>query len=618
MLVKKPSVRSINNLTHPENSEIAKKFGFFADCLDIINQKAGEFYDFEIETHMSLVSYLQYCIKTNNESRTKFLIKQIKYVCRTHPFCKKNDLILKKYYPNVLIWLQAIIEQEGLTENSLTSIDKKLEMIESEMSKTYFSNVVKELLRYITCKHKLNSHKYELNYSAQIIFSHFYLNGYSRENISNFTGKLLSKKLQKDRDKIRTDAPLPSKLYKKLVIHNRTNKPFNQTLYNEIENFLKSRTIQQQVEGLLDFSNSEKYNYFFIFKVNGIWLNSEKEVIHGITFLDTLKFKKKINKKRQYNGVFDFMSIPSVLIEYHAKGHSQDEAVKQAISELRTKLNRIGLVLNKYLHLDTSAYIIPFDESNKSYFLNELNERNSLYEWDIKALSKREKLTKRNAFNRFLLEKERSLSEAIGEQNIEYSLHLFSKFLELISKDSLQNIKSRGGIQDKVLAASYILLLDEKHIYRGVVRNWAHNLLLNTAHAERKFISNEKMNKVINSKFYISLSENRKIFKQEHALYRVKKALRFSNESNVEAFNYYIRYFSILIQYRNVNEHLNKSEEQISRKLILSASILLNRIFRSIIKEFSKKSNKYLSPNEIINSLILEGKSKADNLGIVL
>ena len=72
----------------------------------------------------------------------------------------------------------------------------------------------------------------DMKYLSKLIFSYFYLQGYTRKAISSFVSGLLNKQYEKEEEKIYVYGALPNDLYQRLAAHNESDEKFNQTLFN--------------------------------------------------------------------------------------------------------------------------------------------------------------------------------------------------------------------------------------------------------------------------------------------------------------------------------------------------------------------------------------------------
>lgn len=619
----RPNTHRPFDINHPTHPEVAKKFSFFGDSLGVVNMKAGEYGWFEVESHLTLFESLLYFVSSeidnNSPTFAGFTLSQVQYILKTHPLASSTDFLIQKYYSTVLPHFAVIQSQVQPYIPALVQVKTELEQILKILEQNYVENIVRGAAQLICCKHKLKKHLGGFEYWAKLLFTHFHItNGYARTDIASFVRQLLEKTVERDGDRIYIDSPIPTPLRKKLTEHNVTEAAFKQELFDEISNYFEKRNVFQQVEGLLSLAEREKYHYSFLFRVHGIYMREDELEIHGIKFTSTHHFKK-VNKPRlKFDDVKQFLIEPSAIVEYSAPGLSQDEALRSAIQELKLKLDRIGFLTGKRLLLNPSHYLVHV-KNQDIYWLNDNEERSPLDTWDADIVLERDKLINVAAYNAFLNDKESILVAAAAEENVNMSLHGYSKFIEQISKHSMNGLGD-GSVGKKNLAFAYLLLGLEQHQSKRDMARWAYNVINNSdaCSLDATGFTLDDHKDFSRRKIIPSISEMYSRFKHAHTRFRLRKITKRTVQSDIDAFYYYVRFTVYLTKYRNLGEHLNSTEERLARKLKLSAHSLCVRVLQAVIRELRKPVNAIKTAAQIVKEMIHRGEIIAQSSGALI
>lgn len=627
-----PTANHPNILVNKANPEIANKFGFFGDCFDMVNTNAGEHADFETETHLSVINSLVYLIEeaiSNPDPKfTPYTIKHAQYLLEHHPLLNSEDAIIKKFYSGIQINIDAIsnlvIDKSNLSIN-LTEISSNLKAIQQLVSTNYLEGLVSEIIKCIVCKHKLNKHKDVLNYFAKLLVSYYYFNGYSRKRISNFFKNILDSDVEVAGKQIGADSPVPWDLYQKLVQHNRSENAFDQELYSQLEDYFEKRTMKQQVEGFLHLSKYEKNEFTFYFKLEGVYYKASSQLIDGIKLISTENFIREYSEYLNDVGriyvtepLKSFLTKSSALVEIKTQAYSLSDASEIAISILKEKVGRIGFYLNKKLQLETFEYINK--HKNGDLHLREFQERVHLMEWDFASVKTRSLGNLKAEFSDYFLKLENVLIQAWIEPEINKALHIYSKFTEQLTKGlNINNDKnsSKYSIPNKIMCATYLLLLQEKQRFNNTVKIWGFNVVIN-AHHNNNILKNpiDRVKLGNNNKLY-SLSKLSRILNHQHTLYRVKSAHKYDEKVNyTNAFHYYTRINLMLLKYRNIQEHSIKEDEHFKRRLKITVNTFFYRILQSVYIELKQSSNANFSVCEVMDNLVKKGKTIVDSHNI--
>jgi len=627
MRVDKPTgAYSPVSIINEGNQVIADKLQFFSDCLRLMSLKSGEYYHYEVENHLSLLDNLIFYADgeinsiTPNESRTIFTIQQIQYITGTHPLLKSDDgLIIKDKSRSTRInsIIQSIVQtvprgprsqRQALEKARLVTIRAELSDIKNLMSPTYVDDVVTILYSMVQCNHKLNYHKSGLEYLSRLVFAHFYIDGYSRQAIIGFIGSLLGRKVDRYEDRIYLDTFLPEGLYSRLRTHNLEEHPFNQQLFNEIQEFLENRTLKQQIDGFIYKAKYQQISHNFIFRVDGIMLNQDETELLGLKLMRIDAFKKK-HSEDSLKDIEDFLTYGhhSMLVELNVFAYSQDEATHKALTILKKKMGKaVRRIRGKFAINQTGYTFYPIEHGR--FHVNTMPESTRLYKSSIDSIEHREKLIGSSAFKELYEQLERILVEGYIEEDINISLHHYRKFMQSLHDNiASQNIESRDGIPKEIRVMACLLTNCEKKNFVWDINGWASNIIYNFSPLRQNQISDNLRIK-ISKGGYVPFNELIKESDQEHAKYEARKARYFSKRiDKKKVYQYYVRQLLYMKNYRDKYEHANSHHDEIARKLNLYTYKLMTRMMEGILSELEKNSNKGLSHQVILGNWLDSG-----------
>ena len=611
------------DITNSSKQLIADKLQFFADCLRLVCLKSGEFFHFEPENHLTLVRNLKFYADGEINSinpklnRTKNTIRHVQFIVRTHPLFEEKDEIInidEIRANSVKGYVSQILAEPCQNKGNLVNIRALLEVIDIQLAPTYVEDVIQSLYRMVRCEHQLNYHKSGLEYLARLIFAHFHSQGHSRGRIHDLINRLLSKKVGRQGDNIYTDVPLKRELYDRLIAHNRSDEPFDQQLFDDIQGFLDSRTLKEQIEGFVYLDKYDKYTFSFIFRVDGVMTWPQEFELLGLKFIDINHFIKE-HSEEQLKYAKDFLarSNHSILVEVEADAYSQDEAVHEAIKSLKIKLGTISRRANGRFALNHTGYTF-YPAAREEFWINTMPEPGSISKFDIENIEYKEKTISESIHKEFYLQLESILTEGYLEDNVNVSLHHLRKFMQVL----FDNIDSTGinhlnGISDEIRVLAYLLVQFEKERYIPEMHLWALNM---TSNMGSSLLDEEgeykKLKDQIRINGTIPLSELIKsVAVKEHVKFEARKSRYFSRSINYEiVFNYYVRQLLFIKQYRDKHEHASSLDDQIARKLNLFSYKLMKRLLDCSFKQLNRKDYKGLPHNEILRKIVDEGQNK--------
>lgn len=609
------------DITNPAKQLIAEKLQFFADCLQLICLKSGEFYHYEVENHLTLLRNLKFYadgeINAINPQlhRTKNSIRQIQFIVGTHPLFNQKDEIINSDESRAIqinCQLTLVKDEPDLSKENLINIRKYLKFIEVILSPTYIEDVILSLYEKVSCKHQLNYHKSDFEYIARLVFSYFHSEGHSRERIHGLVYRLLAKKMTRKGDRIYTDSPIRKELHERLINHNRNSQPFDQKLFDDIQDYLDKRTLKQQIDGFVHLSEYDKYPFTFIFRIDGLMTWSQKFEILGLKFISITEFVAQFSEE-QLNYAKDFFtrSNHSILVEVNVDTYSHDEAVHVAIGNLREKLEIVASRIGGRFSINQTGYTF-YPAKQKELWINSMPECGDISEHDIENIEYFERNLSISSHKEFYIQLENILTKAYIEDNVNVSLHHLRKFMQVL----FDNIDTTGidhlnGISDEIRVLCYVLTQFEKERYITETHLWAINMAINNSVLMDEDGESKKLKDQIRVRGTIPLNVLIGSNAKEHVKFEARRARYFTRKVDAQnVFNYYARQLLFIKQYRDKHEHASSLDNQIARKMNLFAYKLMKRLLDCSFKELNREENIGLSHQEILRRVTEKGRSK--------
>src|SRR5690554_3677100 len=408
----------VYGITHPSHQVIGDKFSFFAEALDLMNSKAGFFLEFELDTHVTFIESMLFIAEMalKEGGSEKLAISEITHSICKRPLFSKDDLILKEHYLSILDIIEEITKLERKEKNQiekLKEILKNLQRIHDELSTSYVESLVARITNIFICNHTLTFHRSDISYLAKLVYSYFYLSGYSKRDISSIVNKLLSNEIIRNEDRLYSKSPLPPELYKRVFIHNKELKPYNSELHSDLEKFIENRDQKQQIEGFLNLANYEKDCYKFMYKVLGLYLEKDSLEIFDIKLLriESILNDESANQISKY-----LESENCCLAEVEISAYSYEEAVDLGISKVENALSRLKFYIKRNIYLDRTSVFITQDQK---YYRNAIDHHFSLDQHNIGYIAFKENKIKVSPHSEFIISKQNLLIEALSETNKE-------------------------------------------------------------------------------------------------------------------------------------------------------------------------------------------------------
>lgn len=591
--------------------------------------QSGEFYHYEIEHHISLINHMVFMIECEidrpNPTRNGYCVRQIKHICDSHPLLANDDLVIveSENKEQILAVLQKIYKEPIVPSNYISTLHNLklyLQELRNEVEPDYFKNIVLSLSTKILCTHSLAYHKKHLEYLAKLAFAYYYLNGYSRKVIDKITDRIFANQATKAGKRIYTNAYLPLELYQRQIIHNRSNAPFNKELFNEIECYLERRTQKQQIEQFNNILHYEEYEYIFLFRLEGLVLfpdrdTAEVEVL-GVKITSTRDFKKKYDRFNYDDTRGFFEAGQSAIAEISVRVHNQEDAVFNAIENLRNKLGRIMRLTNSRFGLSYMGYTAFPDAENENWFINTMPEVAKIGQYDVQDLNLIEDKLRHLPHKEFYLELDQILQEAFLEENVTTRIHFLRKFMDMLNlRAGANEIAGENGFPKDIRMVAFLMTYFEKRRFKAQTINWVHNKMINADVPSDggELLSRKYSREVIENDRKISYPFIAKYFDErfQHEKYEFNRARYYSKHVNEnQAFNYYCRQLLYIKQYRDKHEHANITDDIVARKIGANSYKLLSKLLQNVLYEICNHENAEKPIRDILSEMAIETKNK--------
>jgi hypothetical protein len=626
-------------VTNEEYPSFAAKLQFFFDSLTLIAFKSGEHYTYEVENHVSLINNALFiadtALKRADELEVKYSINQIKYLCNSHPLFSDTDLFLfeevdkKNKIESFLLEIKnssAINKAHQLNLETLSNIRTSLSEILKAVEPDYLNIVVDSVIQKLDCQHTLQYHARHLEYLARLVFSTYYFMGYSRKMISDFPRKVFDDEVIREGEAIKTDTYLPAELYQRQIQHNRQGKPFNKELFDEIQEHVNNRGPIGQAEVFKNIQHYEMYERALLFRLDGLVAYTPGEIkeleIMDLKIMSVYDFKKKYEDYEfdLTDGFFENDKF-SAIVEIKSKAFSQEDAVYNALNNLKYKLGKVMKYVNGRFVINQRMYSFFPDGIEKVFYTNTMPETAKISDRSFSNMRFWEKHISNSTHGEIFLELEDLLLQGYLEDDITTSIHFYRKFMEVLFKQINDDCGFTNndvpGIPIELLIIAYLLMFTEKKNYQLETRMWAHNIIQSTSYiptSANSLVAAYKK-KVVATKALPSFNFilEHIVPEQVHTKYVTRRAQGYERRINKnEALNYYLRQLLFLKQYRDKHEHANITDDMIARKLGIYTYRILDKLLRDIFIELNSVSNIGKSHSVILRDMVLSAKADID------
>ena len=626
------SIYSPLRITNSHDQRIGDKFQFFSDALALICHKSGEFSPYEVDNHISLLRHLLFIADSTLErpNRTKDCVKQIKYVLQSHPLFSSNDTVLNEDIErkkSINAWLKKIqseiLKKDGV--DNLKKIRNYMNEILKIMEPDYLEFVVKAIYTKFGCRHTLNYHKRDFESLARIIFSWYYLRGRSRQLISRFTIKALSKEITIQGNAIYPETYLPKGLYDRLVAHNKSPSKSNKSLHKEIVTYVKKRGTKGQARSFEYVSHYQPHRYRLFFLLEGLLIfanddNDEIDVL-GLKIRGIEAFKKTFADYDFESFTRGFFSDEnhSAVVEIEVDAYTVEDAAYVGIEELTKRLGKIMRRANCRFSINRKHYAIITGENEKEFWTNTMPEIGKVSNHDAYSINLREQQLSESPHKNFYLELDYILQQGFLEDNITTSIHFYRKYLDILFNgvdDCEIKHDEATGVPKEILCLAYLLLYTEKKKFQDHVQLWTHNRIINSVFFSDDELGRSYRDKVRSTNTLPSFAQLLKHISptQEHTKYETTRAMNYSSRFKKRpSFDFYVRQLLFIKQYRDKHEHVNIIDDTVARKLGLYSYRIINQLHWDIFKILNQKSNAGKSHGQILKEAILTARASMEN-----
>lgn len=345
--------------THPNGKIIEDKVNYFADYFEFTYTNWGHCFVPDIENHKSLLEKVVFQLENYTVHSNKFIFHYL-----NNRLLTLKDPIIKKYYKED--WSVILKSIYGLADFSDPIIRKRiikiLNVFISKLNNTILSNSIDWLVEIFQCKHPLEKHNHQLylNYITSIILSEFFYAGFTKEDLGKIFNKIFSKEIKIENGKPRTEAPLPESLHK-LKYENED------AYFHKVSEFLKSRTLKQQFEGIYNFYKNEQKKKTFIFQIEDIGFTTNKTMnwkYNNVLFSNDLYRKnvKKYTTRKEYAVFFENKEV--VYAQVTVNGINNEGARINAIREVTNATNYLMNIGKCFPRINQLHYIVKDKDSN--------------------------------------------------------------------------------------------------------------------------------------------------------------------------------------------------------------------------------------------------------------
>lgn len=596
-----------HEITHPDQN-VSEKVNYFADYFDFTLNNYGKPSFKELENHKSLLEKIKFQLDNYSSFSQQYLKHYFK-----NSYLSKKDWLIKSYYLNEWQKINSL-KQEFFVDFTNTAKRKELntqisDLIE-KLDESLFENALNKIIVAILCKDGLNKHDHiaVFEYYTPILLSEFVFSGFPKKDLEKLFDKILTKDIEFENNKVRTNAPLPKSL---LDIKNEPgNKPEN--FYIAVNNYLKNRTLKQQFEGIYNlYKNSLKEKTYLFRLTNVKTFNPTNLNYNNVNFSNQIRKKyvergKTIKEYREF-----FQGKGTIYAEIVIKENNDEIGKSNAILKINDALNFFNFTFKKNARLEIADYIIKDDSQNVRH--TNLNE--NLYSQDTNKFTVNNpyeifKNHKSHLTSKFLILDAiyfQALNSDLDESKVVNYWRYIEAFFEASNfnsektKKTLSLILSRQVIPDfalnyfnlacKILNSAYYRPIKSIRDTSGM------NQFLNISDSELKDLLQPIEIKNIN---FRRLEE---IIKHPYITKQLKWYINKSDEEKIKiAFDFYLNILTETYEQRNFIEHAGIYNRKAIEKILMTLPDIVAQ-FRNLLIIKLKKS-RYSTFEEVINDLL--------------
>ncbi|MCB0630251.1 MAG: hypothetical protein KDD15_10980 [Lewinella sp.] len=230
---------------------------------------------------------------------------------------------------------------------------KVLKVILRELLQNEISTLVKKLIGFLGCKHKLRKHQPALNFFAVTLASIYRFNGFSIRDAKNRFDSIFSKNLH--------HFPFPSHI---------DQIPDKEDRERVMREYLDGRTFAQQFTGIVDGFRSDPFEITFVVKILNVELEKDVNVdflYDGARIIDpnhdlVLKIKKVISKDEYLDDFLNHENFLICLIQSKISSNVRDfrekiyEQLQSVVDYLNGRTRSVKAVADRSEYLATRDF----------------------------------------------------------------------------------------------------------------------------------------------------------------------------------------------------------------------------------------------------------------------
>jgi len=344
-----------NQIINPEQI-VADKVNYFADVFDYFLSYLGKPTFPNLENHKSLLEKIRFQLVNFSTYSTKYIHLYFK-----NNYLSSKDPLISEFYKKE--WQSINFLKVGRIQKNRRKLLKEINQLITKFDKSLFINALSKIIDCIISKSKLENDRitYKLEYYTPIIISEFIFSGFPKKDLEKLFDKILSTKVEIQNNKVKTDIPLPVSLLK--LKYKTIDKP--DVFYNKINSYLKTRTLQQQFEGIYHLYKNSLKEKTFIFYMNNIRALHPIEIqIGDVRFTNQIK-KENITKKTTNKEYRTFFNEKGKLFVQTTLNENNDIIGKEkAVRRINIAINYLNACINKKAYLHQDDFIVRDSDQN--------------------------------------------------------------------------------------------------------------------------------------------------------------------------------------------------------------------------------------------------------------
>ncbi len=452
----------ISSVTYPDKT-IQDKINYFVDCIELMCPSISyPLCPINLDAKLLCIG-LQKLVLSRNA-------KRIKYVKHYFDNYKKlidvDDLIIKKYYieqfKKLNQELKTISRLKVDANHDFTNLLNILSEINTELSESYFENVIKELSTAVLCKENLSKHNHRgiIEHCANIIVVEFSWIGYSKNDVRTAFQTAIMHRADSIDDIDKSNVykiPVPQDVYQ--------HREETYTKYkNRVKKYLKSSTLPDQFKNLVYIFNQSQHKKKFVFKIRNIRIYENETKLEFNNTLFSRSIQEKYVKKNTRKLYKDYFKVEAncMFCETEIFSGNNTDALQKAIVQVNESLNFINANIGektRRAYLDLSEYIV-IDSSSASKTKKSAISINKFDLKNLNHLSELEKLNNNPSVSQYL-KIDKIYFEAFTSEIDPFAVSSLWRYCESLFIDD----KDVHEIQKRIL--NYYCKRTKQNIYLG-------------------------------------------------------------------------------------------------------------------------------------------------------